>query len=203
MRLSFLTLSAYFQVFKLPSQLCQEIEDTNNVVAECNLSVFDQKAIVAKSRNYKFKAKSIRNDIVLHKSSFTTAPDHIMKKMVTMLNKREDDWTQEQKWLLKLKIEEKIDMAKKQSQYVNKLLAQCKSWGGPVVSIQELEAVMKRHHDTVETILKVELAYYKHTHRVEVIANPSLFKLIKVTHEERLSNLLVLLNQQALEVSRT
>ena len=94
-------------------------------------------------------------------------------------------------------------MAKKQSQYVNKLLAQCKSWGGPVVSIQELEAVMKRHYDTVETVVKVELAYYKHTHSAEVIANPSLFKLIKVTHEERLGNLLALLNQQALEVSRT
>ena len=38
-------------------------------------------------------------------------------------------------------------MAKKQSQYVNKLLAQCKSWDGPVVSIPELEAVMKRHYD--------------------------------------------------------
>ena len=195
MRLSFLTLSAYFQVFKLPSQLRQEIEDTN-VVAECNLSVFDQKAVVAKSRNYKFKAKDIRNDIVLHKSSFTTAPDHIMKKMVTMLNKREDDWTQEQKRLLKLKIEEKIDMAKSCLHNVNR-------GGGPVVSIQELEAVMKRHHDTVETVVKVELAYYKHTHRAEVIANPSLLKLIKVTHEERLSNLLVLRNQQALDVSRT
>ena len=196
-------MSAYFQVFKLPSQLRQEIENTNNVVAECNLSVFDQKAIVAKSRNYKFQAKGIRNDIVLHKSSFTTAPDHIMKKMVTVLNKRQDDWTQEQQRLLKLKIEEKIEMAKKQSQYVNKLLAQCKSWDGPVVNIQELETVMKRHHDTIETVVKVELAYCKHIYRAEDIANLSLFKLIKVTHEERLSNLLVLLNQQALEVRRT
>ena len=109
-----------------------------------------------------------------------------MKKMVTMLNKREDDWTQEQKLLFKSQLAEKIEMANKQSQYVNKLLAQCKSWGGgPVISIQELESVMKRHHDMFETIVKVELAYYKHTHRAGVIANPSLFKLIRVTHEER------------------
>ena len=95
-------------------------------------------------------------------------------------------------------------MTKKQSQYVNKLLAQCKSWGGPVVSIPELEAVivMKRHHDEVETVVKTELTYYKHAHRAEVIASPSLFKLIRVSHEERLSNLMVLLSQQALEVSR-
>ena len=71
-------------------------------------------------------------------------------------------------------------MTNKQSQYVNKLLAQCKSWGGPVVSvsIHELEAVMIRHHDEVETVVKTELTYYKHAHRAEVIASPSLFKLI-------------------------
>ena len=61
---------------------------------------------------------------------------------------------------------------------------------------------MKRHHDKVETVVKTELSYYKHTHRAEVIASPSLFKLIRVTHEERLSNLMVVLNEQALEVSR-
>ena len=137
MRLSFLTLSAYFQVFKLPSQLRQEIRILTTLLLSA-MSVFDQKAIVAKSHNYKFKAKGIRSDIVLYKSSFTTAPDH-MKKMVTMLNKREDDWTQEQKRLLKLKIEEKIEMTKKQSQYVNKLPAQCKSWGGPVVSTRSCD----------------------------------------------------------------
>ena len=39
-------------------------------------------------------------------------------------------------------------------------------------------------------------------HRNEVIASPLLFKLIRVSHEERLSNFMVLLSQQALEVSR-
>ena len=89
--------------------------------------MFDRIAIVAKSRNYRFKAIGITIDIVLHQSSFSTSPDHIMKKLTAILNKREDEWTQEQKRLLKLKIEEKIEMAKKQSQYLNKLLAQCKS----------------------------------------------------------------------------
>ena len=72
------------------------------------------KAAVAKCRNKKFKAKSIRNDVVLHKSSFETSPDYVIKKMVKLLNKREDDWTQKQKSLLKLKIEEKMEIAKKQ-----------------------------------------------------------------------------------------
>ena len=156
---------------------------------------------MAKSRNYKFKAKGIRNDVVLHKSSFETSPDHIMRTMVKLLNKREDDWTQEQRRLQKLKIEQKMELAKKQSLYVNKLLRDCKSWGGPIASIAELESVLRRHHDNAETVVKTELAYYKHTHRQEVITNPTLFALIRVTHEERLSNLMVLLNQQILEVS--
>ena len=38
------------------------------------------------------------------------------------------------------------------------------------------------------------MAYYRNTHRSEVIASPLLFKLNKVTHEERLTNLCVLLD---------
>ena len=138
--------------------------------------------------------------MVLHQSAFAT-PDRIMKSLVKILNKREDEWSKEQNRLLKLKIEEKIELAKKQSKYVNKLLVMCKSWGGPVVSIPELESVLNRHHDKSETIVKNELAYYKHTHRAEVIASPRLYRLIKISHEERLSNLMVILSQQAIEVS--
>ena len=61
---------------------------------------------------------------------------------------------------------------------------------------------MKRHYDKVETVVKTELTYYKHTHRSEVITNSPLFKLIRVTHEERLNNLMILLNQQAVQISR-
>ena len=57
---------------KLPSRLRQEIDDTNNMVAECNLSLFDQKSKVAKSKNSKFKAKGIRNEVVHFQSHPTT-----------------------------------------------------------------------------------------------------------------------------------
>ena len=45
--------------------------------------------------------------------------------------------------------------------------------------------------------VKTELTYYKHTHHSENIAAPSLFKLNKISHEERLSNLCILLNGQS------
>ena len=58
-------------IYKLPSALRKELIDTNNI-AERNLSVFDRKSVAAKTRNYKFKAKGIRNDMVVHDSSLTS-----------------------------------------------------------------------------------------------------------------------------------
>ena len=132
----------------------QGIDDTNNMIAECNLSVFDQKSKVAKSKNCKFKAKGIRNEVVRLKSSFSVTPNHPMKKMATLLNKIEDEWSAQQKTKLKEKLKEKMEMVKKQSQYVNKLLSQCKSWDGPVCSIEELQWAMKKRPDAAEIMLK-------------------------------------------------
>ena len=66
------------EIFKLPSELRKELDDTNNIIAECNLSVFNQQSVVTKCRNYKFKAKGIRNDIVLHMASFEHSPTYLM-----------------------------------------------------------------------------------------------------------------------------
>ena len=79
-------------IYKLPSALRKELIDTNNI-AERNLSVFDRKSVAAKTRNYKFKAKGIRNDMVLHDSSFNLTPNSLMKKLAKLLNLREDKWT--------------------------------------------------------------------------------------------------------------
>ena len=147
--------------------------------------VFDRKAKVSKSRIYKFKDKGICNNNVLHKSSSSVTPNHLMKKMATLTKERRSGWLNI-KAKLKAKLEENTEMVKKQSQYVNKLLGQCKSWSGPVCS-EELQSVMKKRQDAAEIIIKVELTYYKHA-------------LIRVTHKERLSNLMVLLNGQALGV---
>ena len=38
------------------------------------------------------------------------------------------------------------------------------------------------HYDKAETVVRTELAFYKHTHRPEVVANPSLFKLLRISH---------------------
>ena len=82
------------------------------------------------------------------------------------------------------------------SRRVHKLLIQCKSWGGPVCSIEELDSILHQKPDLVEQIVKTELTYYKHTHCADVVAAPSLIKLNKITHSERLSKLYILFNGQ-------
>ena len=88
-----------------------------------------------------------------------------------------------------------MEKAKNHSQYVHKLLVLCKTWNRPAISIEELESILCQHPDSVEKIVKTELTYYKHTvHCSENIAASSLFKLNKISHEEKLSNLCILLN---------
>ena len=45
-------------------------------------------------------------------------------------------------------------------------------------------------------IVKTELTFYRNNHKSDMIAPPLLFKLNKVSHEERLENLLVLLSDE-------
>ena len=57
-----------------------------------------------------------------------------------------------------------------------------------------MESILSQHTDSVDKIVKTELTYYKHIHCSENTAAPSLFKLNKISHEERLGNLCILLH---------
>ena len=48
--------------------------------------------------------------------------------------------------------------------------------------------------DIQERIVKVELTYYRTTHKTDMLSRPDLFRLNKITHKERLENLLILLS---------
>ena len=128
--------------------------------------------------------------MVLHNSSFENVHN---KVVATTLDNREIEWINDQNRLHKLKLEEKFEKARNQSQYTIKLLQQRKSWGGPVSSIDELNVKLHENPDKMEQIVKTELTFYRNTHKAEVIATCSLFKLNKISHEDRLTNLCVLL----------
>ena len=49
-----------------------------------------------------------------------------------------------------------------------------------------------RRPEIQERIVKVELTYYRHTHKPDVTVRPDLFRLNKIPHKERLENFTIL-----------
>ena len=133
---------------------------------------------MAKFRNKRFTAKGIRNDCTLLISdAFQTKNEKKFNKVVKFLNEMELKWVAEQKKLKLKQIKEKIEKGKKRDQYVQKRLKLCKSWGGPVVSVEELHTILNSHPDQNEVIVRNELIYFRESHKSEVLYNPELFKV--------------------------
>ena len=91
------------------------------------------------------------------------------------------------------KILEKLKKVNNQSIYTNKLLQTCKFRGRLVTSIDELNDILGGRGDLTEKIVCTEFWYYRDTHKTEVIYNGDLFKLNKISQEDRMVNLGILL----------
>ena len=105
----------------------------------------------------------------------------------------EKDWVDKQKGLHKLKILEKIEKGKNQARYTQKCLELCKVWEGPAISVEEMHEILKNNPGMKERIVRIELSYYRDTHKADVIQQPELFKINNITYEEQLLNLCALL----------
>ena len=103
--------------------------NSNNIPSERIFSVFDRKAVTAKSSNHKFKAKSIRNDMTIYQSSVSNIPDQKVSAILKIPNAREKECDSKQRELHENKIIEKLEKANNQSIYTTKLLQQCKTRG--------------------------------------------------------------------------
>ena len=91
------------------------------------------------------------------------------------------------------KILEKLKKVNNQSIYTNKLLQTCKFRGRLVTSIDELNDILGGRGDLTEKIVCTEFSYYRDTNKTEVIYNGDLFKLNKISQEDRMVNLGILL----------
>ena len=181
---------------KLSSLTSDQLEalPTNNLSTERDLSRFDREARVSKSRNRKFKAKNVRNNMVLYKTNKKMIKvDKVTRKLALALSINEEKWNEKQMVKFKERIELKLKKASKAKDYTKKLLQECKSWGGPCTTMGELQYVLKGKPDQEKTIVKTELAYYAHTHKADKIARPDLFRQNSITHDEKLENLMILL----------
>ena len=139
----------------------------------------------------KFKAKSIQNDMTLQKSTMTIL-DKNTKQIFKLLKVRMIG-TSSKTFSKTKKILEKLKKVNNQSIYTNKLLQTCKFRGRLVTSIDELNDILGGRGDLTEKIVCTEFSYYRDTHKTEVIYNGDLFKLNKISQEDRMVNLGILL----------
>ena len=139
----------------------------------------------------KFKAKSIQNDMTLQKSTMTIL-DKNTKQIFKLLKVRMIG-TSSKTFSKTKKILEKLKKVNNQSIYTNKLLQTRKFWGRLVTSIDELNDILGGCGDLTEKIVCTEFSYYRDTHKTEVIYNGDLFKLNKISQEDRMVNLGILL----------
>ena len=107
--------------------------------------------------------------MVLYKTKGEIKFDKISKKIAEILNQREERWNQSQQKKHKQRLEEKLKKSARAKDYTRKLLQNCKSWGGPATSIKELKQSLQEKSDQQVTLIKTELAYYVHTHKVDKI----------------------------------
>ena len=150
---------------------------------------------------FQLQARGIRDDMTLHHVE-TQLVEKVTGCVERLLRLREKEWTENQKCLMKERIQIKQNKAKKSQIYQHKILRECKTWSGPCTTIEELENSLRDHPDQAEHIVRTELSYFKQTHRCDIPARPELYKLNGIGHEERLESLCILLNDSELHSSQ-
>ena len=114
--------------------------------------------------------------------------------MQRLLSSREARWTEKQKELQRERVKAKHEKGKRVQIYQDKLLSKCKSWGGPCVSVEELESAVQSHPDRAEAMVRTELTYFRQCHRADMLLRPELYKVNGIGHDERMENLIILLS---------
>ena len=96
-------------ISKLTTEQHQDLP-TGNLKCERHLSVFDKRSKVAKCRNRKFTAKSIRNNVMLYRKVQNTV-DPAMKMITKLLDERKSQWTMNQRKAFEERIKLKLQKA--------------------------------------------------------------------------------------------
>ena len=131
-----------------------------DLTTERDLSQFDRDAKVARSRHRWFKAKNIRNNMMLYKTKQHIKVDKLTKKLSLILGQFEAKWNNVQKEKLKKRIEMKLRKTVQAKDYVKKLLQECKTWGGPCTTADELCYILTQKPDQEKVIVRTEMAFF-------------------------------------------
>ena len=130
--------------------------------------MFDRRAVFAKTRNRNFKARGIRDDMVLY-NAHVQKVNKVTRSVHELLLKQEIIWTKSQKELQRQRVLTKMAKSAQTQKYQDRLLIKCKTWGGPSTNIEELEEILSERPNMQEIIVRTELSYYRQCHRSDII----------------------------------
>ena len=106
----------------------------------------------------------------------------------------ERSWTEKQKQILKLKIQDSMLKKQRANDFIDVILKKCKEHGGPVTSISELNQLCLKYNDNdIKKYLRQEIQYQKAAHRRDSQERPGLYKINNLTSEELTEQIALLL----------
>ena len=116
------------------------------------------------------------------------------KAYYKILDEMERSWTDKQKRILKLKIQDSILKKQRANDFVDVILKKCKEHSGRITSISELNQLCSKYNDTdIKKFLRQEIQYQKATHRRDSQERPGLYKSNNLTNEELTEQMALLL----------
>ena len=171
---------------------------TNNLNTERSLAKFGYLAGQSASHSNKlFTAKRIRDDLVLSDDSsadeyLNAAPLNVLKQLDIM----ELRWTGDQKDKKIQYLQASLAKKRRHDEFADQVLKKCKSHSGPVTNATELKKIVTENPGKVKQILRVEIQLQKCLHPGDVAARPNLYKVNKLTAEQMMENLTILLTDE-------
>ena len=147
--------------------------------------------IASKSSNRHFRARCVRDNVTLYQSSEVKKLD---RELQTLLDKREIDWYKSQKSIKVQHLTSLIEKGNRREDYIDKVLAKCKSWNGPFLNLDEMKAALgKEDENGQRKILRHEITFQKATHVNDALIRKELYLINKQSVSSMAYNLGVFL----------
>ena len=119
----------------------------------------------------------------------------VTQKITQYLSLRDKKWDSIQQFKLKKRITSKLSKETNTHGFENKLLIGCKSWSGPCTSAEETLKTLLSKANKAEFIVTTEMA--------DKLQRSDLYKLTRISHKEKLENLLMLQSDKMHESKKT
>ena len=181
------------EIFKLSDGEIKSLP-TENLETERYLAKFGWLASQSAARSNKnFKAQRIRDDLMFETNKKAESLNKKNLAIFKNLKSMEMNWTTEQKEQIKIKIRANLEKQKRKNEYVESNLKKCKSHNGPFTSIEELQRYVNKKPKDLQKNLRYEIIFKRQLNSQDFQIRPSLYKVNRMTVDELLTNLTILL----------